>query len=102
MWRVLLLLALLPLAGCNEAPAENVKVDKRAARISASEESLAKTPPLRTYRYDSGQLLVLEIPFKDSDGFLETHRCLIWRDSEFKSSTLSCPHSAPDFLPDIQ
>lgn len=98
----LLACLLLLIQGCSDAPAENVKAAKRAARIESADAALSKIPPIRSYRYDSGQLLVFEIPFKDSDGLLETHRCLVWRDAEFKSASLSCPHESPDFLPDIQ
>lgn len=94
--------ACLLLMGCSQEPVENARAAKKAARMESAERALSATPPMRTYRYESGQLLVLEIPFKDSSGELETHRCLVWRDAEFKSSSLSCPHESPDFLPDIQ
>jgi hypothetical protein len=30
------------------------------------------------------------VPIKDSQGFLDSMRCFIWRDVEFKTATMSC------------
>jgi hypothetical protein len=88
MWR-LTLFALL-LVGCSQAAERSVRSERRAANIAAVRAEIGKTPPTRRYRYDSGEMLVWDVPFDDGTGILEANRCILWRDAEFKTSSLSC------------
>lgn len=84
------------LAGCADddistAAARKAHADKRQAKADAA---LSKTPVPRTYQVGPNQLQVLDIPVSDGSGFVETQRCLVWRDAEFKTATMSCPQQA--------
>lgn len=84
------------LAGCADtdrptADARKARTEQRQAR---AEVTLSKTPVPRTYTIQGNQLQVLDIPVADSSGFVETQRCMVWRDAEFKTATMSCPQQA--------
>ncbi len=83
--------ALVALAGCSESPPAQSNQERRAARIQEAEAKLAKGPEVRTYNIGAGQLLVMETPVSDSEGFVDYQRCFVWRDSEFKIATFICP-----------
>lgn len=86
MWKLLLLLVV---AGCSEAPASKATTT-RQDRQAAAEAALAKTPVPRSYRFDGNELKIIEVPVKDSSGFIDLTRCYVWRDAEFRTSSLSC------------
>lgn len=86
MWRLLLLLVVV---GCSEAPTGK-PFKTRQDRLAAAEEALSKTPVPRSYRFDGNELKIIEVPVKDSSGFVDLTRCYVWRDAEFRTSSLSC------------
>ena len=63
-----------------------------------AQEGLAKTPTPRTYRIDGNELKVIDVPVLDSTGLLDVQRCFVWRDQEFRSSTLSCGQMPEIFI----
>lgn len=83
------LLLLLPLLAACGGPAEQSKV-KPAARAAAAEKRLQEGPTARTHAVRGGELLVIEVPVKDFTGSVDSQRCYVWRDQEFKSSSISC------------
>jgi hypothetical protein len=87
MW--LRLSLVLVLVACSDTPAGK---PPRAVqdRQAAAEAALSKTPVPRSYRLDGNELKVIDVPIKDSQGFLDSMRCFIWRDVEFKTATMSC------------
>jgi hypothetical protein len=86
--RLVLALFSASLLGCSDAPAS----PKRSAqdRREAAEAAFAKTPEPRTYRFDGNELKIIDVPVKDSSGFIDSQRCFVWRDAEFRSATMSC------------
>lgn len=86
------LIALLWLAACSDSPPDTqaARAERRAKRLQASEVQLSKTPIPRTYRYTDGELRVLQVPVPDGSGFVEQQQCFVWRDLEFKTSSISC------------
>lgn len=94
--RLVLLLFAGSLLGCSDAPAGN---QKRSAqdRREAAEAAFAKTPQPRSYRFDGNELKIIDVPVKDSSGFIDSQRCFVWRDAEFRSATMSCGQM-PDVL----
>lgn len=76
------------LGGCfsDAKPVRNV----RKERAEKTDAAMAKTPVPRTYRYPDGEMRVFEVPVKDPVGGLEYQRCYVWKDQEFKTSTISC------------
>jgi hypothetical protein len=94
MYWVLLTVALL--AGCVDAPAGSPKRSTQDRR-EAAEAAFAKTPEPRSYRFDGNELKIIDVPVKDSSGFIDSQRCFVWRDAEFRSATMSCGQM-PDVL----
>lgn len=93
------LIAAALLAGCadddiNAAAARKAHAEKRQAKAEAA---LSKTPVPRVYSLQGNQLQVVEVPVADGSGFVDTQRCFIWRDQEFKQATMSCGQQ-PDVL----
>jgi len=41
---------------------------------------------------------VIDIPVVDASGLAEVQRCYVWRDQEFRSSTLSCGQMPEIFI----
>lgn len=87
--RLLLTLVLAALAACGADP-ERPKRTKQE-RQEAAEAQLAKTPVPRTYRYPDGELRVIDTPVPSILGDVELQRCFLWRDTELKTASLSCP-----------
>lgn len=89
-----ILLAVVLLAACSSEPDK----PRRTAvqRTEAVEAALAKTPVPRTYRLDAGELRVVEVPVRVGTKFADLQRCFIFRDFEFKSTSISC-EAAPTF-----
>ncbi len=55
---------------------------------------LSVDAPLKPRLLQAGenQLLVIDVPSAGMDGFyVETQRCYVWRDAEFRAATMSCP-----------
>jgi hypothetical protein len=87
------------LAGCSGEPSKPVRPYKTLAeRKALAQEGLAKTPTPRTYRIDGNELKVIDVPVLDSTGLLDVQRCFVWRDQEFRSSTLSCGQMPEIFI----
>lgn len=83
------------LAGCTEnAPVKPVKT--RASRVADAETVVSKTPVPRTYRINGNELLVIDVPTRDSLGFVENQKCFVWRDAEYKSASMQCPAGSAD------
>lgn len=84
-WSVVIVMLL---AGCDGSP----KVANRtpAERAARAEEKLSVPPVPRTYAVGDNQLVVVDVPVSDSEHFVDRQRCFIFRDTEFKQSTMSC------------
>jgi len=95
-YRFILLVSALVLAGCSDTVAEKPR-KTRQERAADAQAQLSKTPDSRTYRIEGNELRVVEVPVKDSTDFVDIQRCFIWRDQEFKTSTMSCGQQ-PDIL----
>ena len=97
MHKRLILLSALVLIGCRgDAPADKPRMSKKE-RAEAAELALSRTPDVRTYRIDGNELKVFEVPVKDSSNFVDVQRCFVWRDAEYRTSTISCGQQ-PDVL----
>ena len=96
------LAALLVASSCSDSPSQPPAKPRvtKAERAAATEAALAKTPIPRRYKIDGHDLLVIDVPMRESYGdTLEIQRCFVWRDAEFKVATLSCPHEAEEAPP---
>lgn len=90
-----MLASLLLLAACSPEPPRPAA--DRAARAAQADAALAKTPVPRTYHIDGHELLVIDVPSRDGLR-VETQRCFLWRDAEFKTATMTCPNE-PELVP---
>jgi hypothetical protein len=70
-----------------------------AARRQGSKERadqlMAEQPPVVRQQVGGGELLVIETRHRDGN-FVESQRCYVWRDTEFKTTSMSCP-ADPDY-----
>lgn len=104
-YRLILLVAVMVLAGCNNSVAEKpVKTSQQ--RAAESEARLGKGPAKRSHNVDGGELKVLDVPV--SGGITaRNQQCFVWRDAEYRTASISCPHppeipldrSGPDLGP---
>ena len=83
----------IALTACSNDSAKTAQAgqDRRATRIAKAEERLSATPVPRTYTIQGNQLVVLDVPTRTTSGFVDSQRCFVWRDQEFKTATISCP-----------
>lgn len=87
-------LAVLVLVGCSEAPdVPVVRVNSATAvRAALADAAVAQTPVPRRYKVDGNDLMIIDVPSKDeATGLLETQRCYVWRDNEYRTATITCP-----------
>lgn len=89
-YRFILIAAALGLVGCNNSVAEK-PAKTRQQRSTETEAQLSKGPTVRVHKIDGGELKVIDTPVSDIPGLVETQRCFVWRDTEFKTSAVSCP-----------
>lgn len=68
------------------------------AHATSVEALVDKTPIPRRLKIDGHDLLVIDIPSKNPAGFVESQRCYVWRDTQFNTATMTCPHEA-DYVP---
>ena len=77
------------LLGCLDA-ADNRTAVRKQAKTTAAKALAAKAPEPRTLIINGNQLVVIGVPSQDGSA-VEVQRCYIWRDAEYKTSTISCP-----------
>jgi len=63
---------------------------RKASRQEKADKALSTIPVPRSYRFDGNELKVIEVPVKDGSGFVDSNRCYVWRDQEFKTASISC------------
>jgi hypothetical protein len=84
--RFLIAMAALGCLVACDRTAERLKSEARAKVKAAS----PITP--RTVQVGQHQLLVIDVPSVELGIFIENQRCYVWRDAEFRVSSMSCPH----------
>ena len=87
LWFAVILLA----AGCSDSPQEKPRVQRKV-----DAQALADQPPKRkTYQFEEGQLVVLDIATVGPRGVADSQKCFLWRDAEFRTASLQCPNDSP-------
>ena len=86
--------ALSCLVACDR-DSEKRQVARTAERLKSEERAKATvaapiTP--RTLQVGQHQVLVIDVPSVQFGTFIENQRCYVWRDAEFRVSSMSCPH----------
>lgn len=99
---LLLIAATLLLTGCGKAADKAPSKAAQAMRASVAEQ-VARGPASQSHRVGkSGELVVLQVPLATANGLLvETQQCFVWRDTEFRTASMSCPLQ-PEVKPDQQ
>lgn len=89
----------IALCGCiGDSPPSKAK-KSREQRKAEAQEAISRTPMPRRYAIDGNQLLVVDVPVLDPGSvYVDSQRCFVWRDAEFRTSTISCPHP-PELVP---
>jgi hypothetical protein len=81
-----ILAACLVLAACSEAAVPPKDAPRRA------QVDITAKPDVRVHRFDDGELRVLEMPVHVTrGGFVERQTCFLWRDLEYRTTSLQCP-----------
>jgi hypothetical protein len=89
--RCTLLALVIVLAGCGEAVPKTAP-QARHERREAAEAQAARTPAPLVYRYADGELRSFDVPtLAPGSALIETQKCFVWRDQEFKTASISCP-----------
>ena len=96
MFRFTVFGLVLVLSGCGGEKIAQPRLTT-AARLAHAETQLAKPPVPRTYTIQGNQIQVVELPVADTSGFVDQQRCFIYRDVEFKTSSISC-ESRPEVV----
>ena len=84
------------LFGCSQEPAKPMKT--RRERLAEAEAKIAVTPTPRSYRLDGNELKVIDVPVMGLTD-IETQRCFVWRDVEFRTASISCGQMPDIHLP---
>jgi outer membrane biogenesis lipoprotein LolB len=98
MFRVTLIAALL-LVGCSQAAEHETTPRLTAAdRKAFSEHAKSLPPDTHTYQVQGNQLLVVDVPVDGTAKRVESQKCFVWRDQEFKTASIQCPADTPGDL----
>lgn len=68
---------------------------KRQGNKERADRLMAEQPPVTRQQVSGGELLVIESRHRDGN-IVESQRCYVWRDAEFKTTSMSCP-ADPDY-----
>lgn len=78
------------LSGCYEKPRDaHPKASLESLKAKAAAE-VAKGPNVTTHATEHGQIIVVSIP-RATPYTVQWFDCVIFRDAEFKTSSISCP-----------
>ena len=76
------ILILLVLAGCSKPPPPVVHAVEPPSQVE---------PLVTIHEVDGNQLIVMKAVTKSDFGIQESQTCFVFRDREYKASSLSCP-----------
>jgi hypothetical protein len=88
--RILIIVMLALLAGCERADALAPK-ERMADRVQRSQEFAAQSPKVTHHATSAGELIVIEVPIALPHGLTDTQHCYVWRDTELRSASMTCP-----------
>ena len=75
------------LVGCDQ-----IFPPKKKAKASPTPEQMANSPAQSVTREINGnQIVSIQLPVIRYGALVEVQHCFVWRDREFKTSSLSCP-----------
>ena len=69
--------------------------DRRAEAVKRAQQPPAQT----SHQLRSGELIVLDVPVLLGYGLADVQKCFLFRDAEYKTSSLSCPVEGGGALP---
>jgi hypothetical protein len=73
-----------------------------AKRVQRAEAKLSKPPEPKTLKVGTNEVVVVAVPTGRVGSFVQLRQCIVWRDLEFKTATMSCdpPEVDMDFSDD--
>lgn len=85
------IVALALLSSCSDDKPKPASTDeKKAARAAKAEKQLSQPPTNIIHNINGNQLIVIDFPVRMYKDFVDTKRCFVWRDAEFKTSSMTC------------
>jgi len=90
----------LALVGCFEqnekAQTDVARVQRHIASEDAKAAAQADAPIVpRIIQVGTNKVLVFDVLTPRGLGFLDAERCIVWRDTAYKTSAISCPAREP-------
>ncbi len=77
----------IALCGCDQ-----LFPPKKKARAKPTPEQMANSPAQSVTREINGnQIVSIQLPVIKYGAMVEVQHCIVWRDREFKTASLSCP-----------
>ena len=94
------LLLIVLLAGCGKDDTPTPAMKHRDRLLAAKRIENHPIQP-RVYEIGGNQLIAFAVSTADSDGYIDERKCFVWRDYEFKTSTMSCGSPDPVVGPEV-
>lgn len=94
----LLLPVALVLAGCGRASGEDTSQADRAHR---AKEAAEQPPAVNRFTMEHGEFIVMRVPMLISRTLVDWQTCYVWRDAEYRTSSMQCPADGGMEPPDI-
>lgn len=94
---LVLLLAVFGCLGACDRDAGKESLARKSAQLKSAAAANAKAAaPIapRTIQVGQHEMLVVDVPSVEFGAFISTQRCYVWRDTEFRVASMSCPHEA--------
>lgn len=91
-----LVVVALTVAGCEQGRTPAQVAETEAKRVAADAAFLQKLAEPRVLQAGAHQIVVVEVPQLESGVLRSVQRCFVWRDAEFRTSTMSCPGANSD------
>ena len=84
------IVTLVLLAACSGDQKVASTAEKKTARAAKAQQVLSQPATQTIHHINGNQLIVIDFPVRMADDFADMKRCFVWRDEEFKTSSLSC------------
>ena len=90
------LLILASLVGCGESKPPSSKLTSEQ-RSKIDTQRAHEPPGMIVQKIDGGEMVVLTVPTGGTEKRLDVQRCFLWRDSYYRTTSMSCPADQSGF-----
>ena len=84
------IVALVLLSACSGDQKVATTAEKKVARAAKVQQALSLPATQTIHHINGNQLIVIDFPVRMANDFADMKRCFVWRDEEFKTSSISC------------